>query len=146
MLSLNSIFGSSFNDSLDFQGFSSRAMENHNCHSHSRSRESLHMKGQAETASGKKEGDLKDDRPGNIQDRHQYPCLPHLHVVPREAERPPASQAKVLDSHNNRIPLQAGICFAEGIARMPGLTPMAAIIPPISTVSNLPVMVFWTEG
>ena len=51
----------------------------------------LHMKGQAETASGKKEGDLEDDRPGNVQDRHHYP---HLHAVPKEAEHPPASQAK----------------------------------------------------
>ena len=101
----------------------------------------LHMKDQAETASGKREGDLKDDRPGNVQDRHHYPHLPHLHTVPREAERPPASQAEVLGCHNDRILLQAGIRLAEGIARMPGV-----IIPPVSTVSNLPVMVFWTEG
>ena len=106
----------------------------------------LHMKGQAETASGKKEGDLKDDRPGNVQDRHRYPHLPHLHVVPREAEHPPASQAEVLDSHNDRILLQAGIRLAEGVARMPGVAPVAAIIPPVSTVGSLPVMVFWTEG
>ena len=73
----------------------------------------LHMKGQAETASGKKEGYLKDDRPGNIQDRHHYPHLLDLHAVPREAECPPASQAEVLDSHNGRILLQAGIRLTE---------------------------------
>ena len=104
------------------------------------------MKGQAATASGKKEGDLKDNRPGNVQDRHHYPHLPHLHAVPREAERLPASQAQELASHNDRILLQAGIRLAEGITKMPRVAPMAAIIPPVSTVGNLPVMVFWTEG
>ena len=79
----------------------------------------LYMKGQAETASGKKEGDLKDDRPENVQDRHHYPHLPHLHAVTREAERPTASQAEVLDIHNDKILPQAGIHLAEGIARMP---------------------------
>ena len=100
----------------------------------------LHMKDQAETASGKKEGDLKGNRPGNVQDRHHYPHLPQLHTVPREAEHLPASQAKVLDSQNDRILLQAGICLAKGIARMPGVAPMVAIIPPVSTVGNL---FFW---
>ena len=101
----------------------------------------LHIKGQAETVSRKREGNLKDDRPGNVQDLHHYPHLPHLHVVPREAEPPPASQAEVLDIHNDRIPLQAGICLAKGITRMPGVAPMVVIIPPVSTVGNLPVMV-----
>ena len=105
----------------------------------------LHMKDQAETGSGKKEGDLKDDRPGNVQDRPHYPHLSHLHAVPREAECPPANKAEVLDIHNDRILLQAGIRLAKGITRMPGVAPMVAIIPPISTVGNLPVMVFWTE-
>ena len=104
----------------------------------------LHMKDQAETATGKRDGDLKDDRPGNIQDHHHYPHLPYL--VPREAECPPASQAEVLDIHSDRILHQAGIRLAEGNARMPGVAPMAAIIPPVSTVGNLPVMVSWTEG
>ena len=104
----------------------------------------LHMKDQAETATGKREGDLKDVRPGNVQDRHHYLHLSHL--VPREAECPPASQAGVLDIHNDRFLLQAGICLAEGIARMPGVAPMGAIIPHVSTVSNLPVMISWTEG
>ena len=60
----------------------------------------LHMKDQAETATGKREGDLKDDRPGNVEDRHHYPHLSHL--VPRKAERPPASQAEVLDRCSQR--------------------------------------------
>ena len=106
----------------------------------------LHMKGQAETASAKKEGDLKDDTPGNVSGRHHYPHLPHLHAVPREAEHPPASQAEMLDGHNDRILLQAGIRLAERVGRMPRVAPMAVIIPSISTVGNLPVMVFWTEG
>ena len=66
----------------------------------------LNMKDQAETATGKREGDLKDNRPGNSQDRHHYLHLPHL--VPREAERTPASQAGVLDIHNDRLLLEAG--------------------------------------
>ena len=106
----------------------------------------LQMKDQAEAASGKRKGDFKDDRPGNVQDRHHYPHLPHLHAVPREAERPPVSQAEVLGIHNDRILLQAGIRLVKGIPRMPGVAPMVVIIPPPSTVSNLPVMVFWTEG
>ena len=69
----------------------------------------LHMRDQAETATGKREGNLKDNRPGNIQDRHHYP-----HLVPREAECPPASQAEMIDIHNNTILLQAGIHLAEG--------------------------------
>ena len=66
------------------------------------------MKDQAETATGKREGDLKDDRPGNVQDHH------HPHLVPREAEHSPASQAGVLGIHNDRFLLQAGIRLAEG--------------------------------
>ena len=104
----------------------------------------LHMKDQAETATGKKEGNLKDVRPGNVQDHHHYLHLPLL--VPREAERLPVSQAGVLDIHNDRFLLQAGIHLAEGIARMPGVAPMVAIIPPVLTVSNLPVMIPWTAG
>ena len=79
----------------------------------------LHMKDQAETATRKREGDLKDDKPENGHDRHDYLHPPHLHVVPREAERPPASQAEVPDIHNDRILLQAGIRLAKGIARIP---------------------------
>ena len=102
------------------------------------------MKDQAETTTGKREGDLKDNRLGNVQDHHHYPHLPHL--VPGEAECLPASQAKVLNIHNDRILLQAGIRFAEGNARMPRVAPMMTIIPPVSTVSNLPVTVSWIEG
>ena len=93
---------------------------------------------------GKREGDLKENRPANIQDRHHYPLLPSL--VPREAERPPAGQAEVLKIHNDRILLQAEIRLAEMNARMPGVAPIAAIILPILTVGNLPETVPWTEG
>ena len=103
----------------------------------------LHIKGQAETATGKREGDLKENKPENIQDRHH---LHLLHLVPREGERPPAGQAKVLKSHNDRILLQAEIHLAKVNTRMPKVAPVATIIPPVSTVGNLPVTVSWTEG
>ena len=79
----------------------------------------LHMKDQAETASRKREGNLKDDRPGNVQDRPHYPHFPHLHAVPREVERPLVTQAKVLGIHDDRILLQAGIYLAEGYPECP---------------------------
>ena len=94
------------------------------------------MKGQAETATGKRQGDLKENRPENVQDHHHYPHLPH--VVPREAEHPSASQDKVPKIHNDRILLQAEICLAKVNTRMPRVAPIAAIIPPISTIGNLP--------
>ena len=121
--------------------FSSRAMEKHNHHSHSRFRKNLHMKGQAETTAGKREGNLKENRPENSQDRHHYP-----HLVPREAVRLSAGQAEVLKIHNNRILLQAEICLIEVNAKMPRVAPTAAIIPSVSTVGNLPVTVSWIEG
>ena len=102
------------------------------------------MRDQAETATGKREGDLKDHRPGKVQDCHHYPHLPHL--VPREAEHLPASQAEVLDIHNNRILLQAGIRLAKGNTRMPRVAPIVVIILPVLTVGNLQVMVSWKEG
>ena len=106
------------------------------------SEKDLHMKGQAEAATGKREGDLKENKPENIQDRHHHNHLPHL--LPREGERPPAGQAKVLKIHD-RI-LQAEIHLVEVNARMPGVARVATIIPPILTVSNLPVTVSWIEG
>ena len=102
------------------------------------------MKDQAETAKGKREGDLKDNRPGNVQDRHYYLHLPH--PVPTEAERPPASQAEVLNIHNDRFLLQAGIRLTEGNAGMPRVAPVVATILPVSTVGNLPVTLSWIEG
>ena len=65
----------------------------------------LHIKGQAESATWKRENDLKENRPEKFQGRHYYPNLPHL--VPTKAERPPAGQAEVLKNHNDRILLQA---------------------------------------
>ena len=104
----------------------------------------LHIKGLAETATGKTEGELKENMPENVEDRHHYPLLPHL--VPREAERPPAGQAEVLKIHNDRIPLLAEIRLAEVNARMPGVAPIAVIIPPVLTVGNLPETVSSIEG
>ena len=43
----------------------------------------LHMKGQAEMVTGKREGDLKENKPENVQDRHHHLHLSHL--VSREA-------------------------------------------------------------
>ena len=94
----------------------------------------LHMKAQVETAIGKREGDLKENR-------HLH--FPHL--VPREAECLPGGPAKVLKIHNNRILLQTEIRLAEVNTKMP-VAPVVAIIPPVSTVSNLPVTVPWIEG
>ena len=109
-------------------------MENHNCLSHLRSRERSPHERSSRDRNKKRKGHLKDNRPGNVQNRHHYPRVPHL--LPREAERPPASQAEVL---------QAGIRLAEGNAIMPGVAPMAATIPPVSRVSKLPVTVSWIE-
>ena len=60
----------------------------------------LHIKDQAETATGKKD-DLKANRPENIQDCHHYSLLPHQ--VPREAEHLPAGQGEVLKIHTKKI-------------------------------------------
>ena len=98
MSSINSIFGSSFNWSFDLQGFSSRAMENHNHHSHSRSRERSPHERSSRDSNREERNNLKDNSPENIQDCHHFP-----HLVPREAECLPASQAEVLKIHNDRI-------------------------------------------
>ena len=98
----------------------------------------LHMKGQAETATGKRESDLKENKPENIQTRHHHLHLSHL--VPREGERLPAGQAEVLKIHNDKTLLQAEIHLAEVNARMPRVAPVAAIVPPLSTVGILPVV------
>ena len=102
------------------------------------------MKGQTAIATGKREGDLKENRPENVQDCHHYPLLPNL--VPREAQRPPAGQIEVLKIHIDGVLLQAEIRLAEADTRMPRVAPMAAIVPLISTISNLPVTVSWIEG
>ena len=115
MSSANSVFGSSFNEGFDFQGFSSGAMENHNCHSYSRSRERSPHERSSRTTTWKRKDELKENRPENVQDCHHCPHLPHL--VPREAERLLASQAEVLKIHN-RILLQAEIHLAEVNATM----------------------------
>ena len=104
----------------------------------------LHFKGLAETATGKREGNLKENKSENIEDHHHYPLLPHL--VPREAECPPASQAEVLKIHNDRIPLQEEIRLAGVNARMLGVAPMVVIIPLVLTVGNLPETVSCIEG
>ena len=75
---------------------------------HTRDQEKdLHMKGQTEAATVKKEGDLEEHRPENVQDWHHYPHLPH--PVTREAEHLPTSQAEVLKIHKDSILLQAEI-------------------------------------
>ena len=101
MSSINSIFGSSFDESFDFQGFSSGAMDNHNRHSHSRSRERSPHERSSRNSNREERRQSQENRPENVQDRHHYPYLPHL--VPREAERPPAGRAKALKIHNDRI-------------------------------------------
>ena len=139
MSSINSIFGLSFNESFDFQGFSSRAMKNHNRHSHSRSRERSPHERSSRDSNREQRRRSQRKQAKNPQDHHHYPLLPHL--VPREAERLPASEAEVLKIHSARILLQAEIRLSEVNTRMPGVAPMAAIIPPVSTVSYLPVTV-----
>ena len=103
-----------------------------------------HMKGQTETATGKREGDLKENKSKNIQDRHHDLHLPQL--TAREGERQLAGQAKVLKTHNDRILLQAENRVAEVNARVPGVASVAAIIPPILAVGNQPVTVSSIEG
>ena len=115
MPSIISIYGSSFNESFDFQGFSSGAMEN-NHHSHLRSRErSPHERSNRDSNREERRLINKENRPENIQEHQHYIHLPHL--VPREAERLPAGQAKVLKIHNHRILLKAEIHLAEVNAR-----------------------------
>ena len=105
-----------------------------------RSRERSPHERSSRDSNREERGDLKENKPENVQDRHHL-YLPHL--VPREVERPPASQAEVLKMHNDRILLQTEICLVEVNARMPGVAP---IIPPVSTVGNPPATVSWTEG
>ena len=135
MASINSVFGSSFNESFDFQGLSSGAMETHNRRSHLRSRERSPHESSSRDSNREEGGDLKENR-------HLH--FPHL--VPREADCLPGSSAKVLKIYNNRILLQTEIRLAEVNTRMPGIAPVVGIIPPVSTVSNLPVTVSWIEG
>ena len=104
----------------------------------------LHMKDQEKAATWKREGDLGDNRARNIQGRRHYPHLPHL--VPREAELLPASQAKVLNIHSDRILLQAGIRPVKENTRMLRVAPTVVIFSPVLTVGNLPVTMSWIEG
>ena len=105
MSSINSIFGSSFKGSFDFQDFSDGAMENHNCHSHLKFRERSPDERSNRESNRKERRQSQRQQPENVQDRHLYPHLPYL--VPREAERPPAGQAKVLNIH------MTGFCFKQ---------------------------------
>ena len=67
MSSINSIFGSSFNEVLIFRALVVEPWRIITA-IHTRDPEKdLHMKGQAETKTGKREGDLKGNRPENSQ-------------------------------------------------------------------------------
>ena len=72
MSSLNSIFGSSFNEGFDFKGFSRGAMEKHNRHSHPRSRErSPHEK-------SSRDSNRKEKRRSQRRQARKRPRLPSL--------------------------------------------------------------------
>ena len=146
MSSLNSIFGSSFNDSFDFQGFSSGAVENHSHHSHSRSRErSPHERSSSDST--RKERRRSQRR--QARKRSKSPSLSSSSSSSCSAKRSRTSasqssrsarQSQRQDSASSRNPPR------QGIARMPGVAPMAAIGRPVPTIGNLPVMVIWTKG
>ena len=59
----------------------------------------LHMKDQEETASGKRECDLKDNRPGNVQDRH---ILSSSSSSSAKKSRTSASQSSRSAKHSQR--------------------------------------------
>ena len=145
MLSINSIFGSSFNESSDFQGFSSGAMENHNRHWQSRPRERSPYE-RSSRDSNRGEGRRSQRKQARKRSRSPSSTSSSSLISSAKKSRTPASwSSQSAKIHNDRILLQTEICLAEVNARMSGVASVVAIIPPVLTVGNLPVCVYMIE-